>query len=96
MAGQKISFRVKGTIVMLTDSMMDGSGNGGLMSIYFLSAKRRHINRAISWAIYQVNTMKYVAAMELQNQDHCFIITSYFVVCLSAIKFDHNDCQQWR
>ena len=64
---------------MLTDSMMDGSGNGGLMSTYFLSAKRRHINRAISWAIYQVNTMKYVAAMELQNQDHCF--NNYFIFC---------------
>ena len=44
---------------MLTDLMMDGSGDDGLSHSYILSVKMEHFEP------YQVNTMKYVAPMVL-------------------------------
>ena len=46
-------------MIMLTDLMMDVSGDSGTLSYtYILSADREHIDRAIILAIYQVNTIK--------------------------------------
>ena len=71
--------------------MINGSGDGGLSYTYILNTKTEHIDRAITWAIYQVNTMKYVAAMAQPTKTTVFIIIFIFVV----IKIDYNDCQQW-
>ena len=50
---KKFSSRVKGTIiiccvVVLTNLMMDGSGNGGLSYTNILSTKEEHTDRATS------------------------------------------------
>ena len=53
---------------MLIDLMMNGSGDGGLICIHILSAKREHIDSAIISAIYLANAMKYAAALKLQTK----------------------------
>ena len=47
--------------------------DGGLSYIHILSAEREHIDRAIICVIYQVNTMKHVAAMEPKTTLHNYI-----------------------
>ena len=70
---------------------MDGSGDGGLSYTYILSAKMEDIDRAIIWAIYQVNTMKCVAAMEQQTKTTVIVIL--FTLCGQFVvnTFYHND-----
>ena len=71
---------------MLTDLRMDGSGSSGLSYTYIHSAQREHIDRAM----YQVNTMKYVVATELQTKTTIFTIIFIFVASVWSMTVNNS------
>ena len=78
---------------MLTDLMMDGSGDDGLSYTYNLSAKREHMVYHLSHISSQYHEV--CGRNGATNQDQCFHNYIHVLISLWIIKFDRNGCKQW-